>query len=264
MQQIVADLKVHLRKTTEKFLIRNIDIEEIPIEDLSVLCQYCSITFIAELFGGRDPIIRKKVNRYLREQKKKKAEEAKIFVSEDPSGIGGWKYAERLRAKALRELESVIHQGTSGTGQQLVNACKYLISETSKMQESAMGLMEAYEKQLIILAEFIVMKFLPALGRKVRQDLKDEREQIIKKIEAEDPDKIVIVFREEMKRFIRWWNYKKFELLFAELLSVDKETSKSFDFTKDMIETFIGEKYVTMESEETLLISRSIAQRNPK
>lgn len=262
LAQIAADLKEHLRRTKEQFLDRNVDIDKIDIKELATLCQYFSISFTVALFGGSRQTVMQKVNKYLKEIEVDEAIDQESLAPEDPKGIGGWRYADRLEKKVLQQLEIVVNRGTAGTGQQLVNASKLLMAETAKTKDSAMDLMEAYEKQLIILAEFTVENFLPAMGRRIRKDLRKEKDAILSKIKAAEPEKQSAILEAAIEKIVRRWNLRRFELLFAEIMADDKDVSSAFNFSKDMIETFIDEKFVTLEDESTLLIRKDQAKRN--
>ena len=259
VEQISADLKERLRRTREQILERNVDINKIPIDELVVLCRYFSTGFTVAFFGGSEQAIRLKVNKYIKEQDgiKEKDEFKHDYVKEKPSGIGGWRYAHRLSNKVHRALEEIINLGSAGTGQQIVHASKTLLAETNKTKDSAVELMEAYEKQLLILAEHVVERFLPAIGKLLRKELRDHRDEIINKVKKAKPEELFSVFLSELERFIRVWSLKKFELLFAESMAENDEVSQAFDFSKEIIETFKDEKYITLESEETLLIKKT-------
>jgi len=263
INQIVADLRPNLRRSQETFLARNVHADDIPIEEIAVLCKYFSIKFVVAMFGGKDMPIRMKVNKYFKEKKQQDEIASQYnegdFVEKEPSGIGGWRYANRLQEKVFRELEKVVNQGTSGTGQQLVNASKLLIAELTKVKDSSMELMEAYEKQLIILAEFFVEKYLPQLGSRIKKDLKSDIEDSLSK--ASDQNDFLSTITEGLEKVIRKWNIKRYELLLAELLSEDDETSEAFNFTKDMVHTFLKEKHVTLADESTLIIAKAQEQR---
>ena len=254
------ELKGHLRRTTEQFLKRNVDIDKIDIKELATLCRYFSISFTVAVFGGSDMTIRQRVNKHIKEGEIDKSFEEDL-VPEDPQGIGGWRYADRLEKKVLKQLEIVVNQGSSGTGQQLVNAGKTLLAEAAKAKNSAMDLMEAYEKQLIILAEFTVENFLPAMGRRIRKDLRKEKDEILKEIKNAPIEKQSDLLENAIEKLVRSWNLKRFELLFAETMADDKEVSDAFNFTKDMITTFIDEKYVALEDESSLTIRKDQAKR---
>ncbi len=261
MAQIAADLREHLRRTKEQFLERNVDMDKIGVKELATLCRYFSISFTVELFGGSRQTIMQKVNKYLKEIEVDKTIDEGELLPEDPQGIGGWRYADRLEKKVLRQLEIVVNKGAAGTGQQLVNASKLLIAETSKTKNSAMNLMEAYEKQLIILAEFSVENFLPAMGRRIRKDLRKEKDAIFKKLKKVPPEKQLDLLENMIEKIVRKWSLKRFELLYAKVMAEDKEVSNAFNFTSDMIETFIDEKYVALEDEATLIIRKDQAKR---
>jgi len=264
IEQIAVDLHQHLRKSNEKHLKRGVHTDDIPIDDLIVLARYVSIRFILAMFGGKDIQIRLKVSKHIKEVERKKHlafdgdEEEEKFVEKEPTGIGGWRYANRLQEKVFRTLEDVINQGLTGSGQQVVNASKALISEVSKMKASSMELMEAYEKQLIILAEFYVEKFLPSLGKQLRAELRTDIDKIMISAEKrKNQDDILKFVKNETETMLRRWGIKRYELLLAELFADDKEVSQAFNFTADMIDTFLKEKHVSLVDESAIIITKS-------
>jgi len=260
LTRAAASLRRHLRKTTEQFLEKSVNIDNIDTKELATLCRYFSISFTVAVFGGSGQVIRQKVNKHLKEAEVDKSLEEDL-VPEDPQGIGGWRYADRLEKKVLKQLEIVVNQGSSGTGQQLVNAGKTLLAEAAKGKNSAMDLMEAYEKQLIMLAEFTVENFLPAMGRRIRKDLRKEKDDILRDVKGAPLEKQSDLLESAIEKLVRSWNLKRFELLFAEIMADDKEVSDAFNFTKDMITTFIDEKYVALEDEASLTIRKDQAKR---
>jgi len=262
IEQMAHDLEQHHRRSKEKQLLRGIHINDIPIHELAVLARYFSTKFVVAMFGGNIQPIRLKVAAYLKELKEKEEidnqDDDGHFVEKEPAGIGGWRYSHRLQQKVFLELESVINQGTSGTGQQLVMASKLLITELTKVKESSMELMEAYEKQLIILAEFFVEKFLPNLGRKIKAELKDDIDEVISKASNIGNTRDALnTIQIDLDKTIRKWDIKRYELLLAELLSDDNETSQAFNFTSDMVDTFLKEKFVSLADESAMIITRS-------
>jgi len=265
IDQIAVDLKPHLRRSQENFLVRSVHVDDIPIDELAVLCKYFSIKFVLAMFGGKVMPVRIKVNNYFKEKKIEEELEEQYddgsFVSKEPSGMGGWRYADRLQEKVFRELEKVVNQGTSGTGQQLVNASRLLIVELTKVKDSSVELMEAYEKQLIILAEFFVEKYLPKLGGRIKKELKQDVELILSKVTEAGKDDAIEVIMEGLNKLVRKWNIKRYELLIAELLAEDNETSAAFNFTTEMVHTFLKEKHVSLADESALVIAKAQERR---
>lgn len=261
-EQIAHDLTQQHRHSKEKNLIRGIHTDDIPIEELAVLCKYTSCAFVAAMFGGKAHPLNLKINKYFNElaeqQKTDDLDKRQSFVEKEPAGIGGWRYANRLQQKVFKELESVINQGTSGTGQQLVHASKLLIAELTKVKESSMELMEAYEKQIIIIAEFIVEKFLPNLGRQLKNEMRDDIEELFAEAREKNNLNTAMEFLQVgLDKMVRKWDIKRYELLFAELLADDQETSQAFNFTSDMVDEFLDEKYVSLADEAALVIQRA-------
>jgi len=263
IEQIAHDLQQQHRRSKEKQLKPGAPTDDIPIHELAVLAKSMSINFIVAMFGGKFQPMSLKIGKYFRELKEKEylkdsEDQDGHFVEKEPSGIGGWRYANRLQEKVFRELEAVINQGTSATGQQLVNASKLLIQELTKVKESSIELMEAYEKQLIILAEFFVEKFLPNLGRKIKSEFKDDIDEIISKaLKTGNAREALNIIQADLDKLVRKWDIKRYELLLAELLSEDNETSQAFNFTSDMIDTFLKEKFVTLADESAMIITRA-------
>lgn len=60
-----------------------------------------------------------------------------------------------------------------------------------------------------------------------------------------------------LDRLVRKWDIKRYELLLAELMSDDKETSQAFNFTSDMVDTFLKEKFVSLADESAMIITRA-------
>lgn len=260
LEQIVHDLQQHHRRSAEKQLERGVHVDDIPLHELYILCKYLSTNFISTMFSGNFESLKLRIAQYHKELKEKDdvEDEDGHFVEKEPAGMGGWRYANRLQQKVFRELEVIINKGTAATGQQMVNASKLLIVELQKVKESSMELMEAYEKQLIILAEFFVEKFLPNLGRKIKADMKNDIEETLSSaFKATNAREMKNIIQIGLDRLVRKWDIKRYELLLAELMSDDKETSQAFNFTSDMVDTFLKEKFVSLADESAMIITRA-------
>ena len=60
------------------------------------------------------------------------------FEPLEPFGIAGWQYADRLRQKVFRQLETVLNMGVNVAGHsQLVQAARTLLAEADKSKDEA-------------------------------------------------------------------------------------------------------------------------------
>ena len=272
VSQLVSDIKLMIKSSSQKFLKRDVDIEDIPIDDLDALCNYLPVQLVAELFGGHFQVLLKAHKGRMKEKKaaeqqKKLMDEAnseKNFEPKDPAGIGDWKYAERLKQKVFRSLESVLNQGVGNSGHsQYVQAAKALLLEAEKTKEDAAQVMVAYENQLIILAEHMVEIFLPKLGSTLKKELRMAKEDVIKKIsEIAKPDKhSLALWKSEINRIVRTYELRRFELILAETMANNPAVSEAFDFSKDLIENYKQRSEVIIESKHTAILKNHIGKR---
>lgn len=272
ISQVASDLKKFAKASIQKYMERNIDINQIPIEELDILCKYFPVAFIVEMFGGNYQIILKDYNDRIKtklaeEANKKVFEEEEGFEPVEPTGIAGWEYAERLKAKVFRQLENILNQGVAVAGHnQVVQAAKTLIAEADKSKSDAAEVMMAYQKQLLLFAEHIVELFLPALGTKFRKLLQQAKEETIKKIEyelSEQADKKAIdIWDKQISKIVREFSHKRFELMLAETMIDNKELSEALDFSKDLIETYRQTDTIDRDSKSTTRLRLHIQKRN--
>ena len=268
--QIASDLKQHIKKTTQRFIKRNIYINDIPVNELDILCSYFPIKFIVKMFGGNYQIILKDYNARIKikeaeEVYQKSLSDEEGFEPLEPSGIGGWQYAERLRQKVFRQLEAVLNMGVNIAGHsQLVQAAKALLAEADKSKDEAASIMLAYQTQLLLFAEHIVELFLPALGTEFKKELYNFRDELIKKLELKmlEPDKELLdIWQEEVSNLVRIFNRKRFELMLAETIMKNKELSDALDFSKDLIETYRQTDIVDRDSKSVAKLKEHIQKR---
>lgn len=269
MEQICADMRILIRKSSQKYLKRNVDINEVSKEEIDVLCSYLPVKFIVGIFGGNYQMILKDFNYH---QKKKDADDylqaqkdsednQDNFVEVEPEGVGGWRYRERLKRKAYRELEKVMNQGMKSGGSQYVNAVKALLTEATKDTEEAVEVMSAYENQILIMASHIVENFLPSIGRSIKNELGKARDEIQERVEqsvkeSNDLSVGIRIWRKDFNKFIRKFELKRFELLFAESMAKSKAVNEAFDFSRDLIETFIEKDNIEFDSKDTALLKK--------
>ena len=269
MDQICADMQMLIRKSSQKYIKRNVDISEISKDELDILCNYLPVKFIVGLFGGNYQMLLKDYNYrqkmkstedYLEAQKEAEGNEDNLEPIE-PEGIGGWRYRDRLKQKAYRELEKVMNQGMKAGGSQYVNAVKTLLNEATKDTEEAIDVMNAYENQILIMANHIVENFLPGLGRSIKNELNDARDEIQTNVEktikdTNDLDVAIRVWRKEFNRFVRQFELKRFELLFAESMAENKSVNEAFDFSRDLLNTFIEKDDIEFDSKDTTILKK--------
>ena len=269
LSQICADIKVLIKKSGQKYLKRNVETDEISKEELDILFNYFPISLVTGVFGGNYQIIMKDYN-YRQKTKetedyiKAREEEEKSednYEPVEPAGIGGWRYRERLKQKAYRELEKVMNKGIKIGGSQYVNAVKTLLAEATKDTEEAADVMSAYENQLILMAGHIVENFLPNISRLIKNELHRARDDIQKSVEktikeTNDLDAGIRVWRKDFNKFVRQYEQKRFELLFAESMAKSKELNEAFDFSRDLIETFIQKDDIAFDTEDVTILKK--------
>lgn len=269
--QLAADLKSFARKSSQKHIERNTEITQIPPDELDVLCKYFPVQFITEMFGGNYQVVLKDYNGRIKtkiaeEVQGKLLEEEEGFEPIDPSGIGGWQYADRLRLKVFRQLESILNQGIGVAGHnQVVQAAKALLAEADKSKSDAAEVMLAYQKQLLLFAEHIVELFLPKLGSQFRTSLREAEEEVISKIEAETSEhadqKIANIWHKQISKLVREFGRKRFELMLAETMIGNKELSEALDFSKDLIETYRQTDTIDRDDKSTAKLRLHIQKR---
>ena len=270
--QLAADIDLLIRASKQKYIKRNVDIEDIPIEDLDVLCTYFPIQLLVEMFGGHYQVLLKAFTGRMKEKEaaehlKRAAErdsQEENFEPEHPAGIGHWKYAERLKQKVFRSLEGVLNQGVGTAGHsQFVQAAKALLVEAEKTKDDAAEVMMAYESQLIILAEHFVETFLPKLGSILKIEMRKSRDDVIKNItEFAKPDKHSLgIWKNEIGRITRTLDLKRFELLLAETMAKNQQVSEAFDFSKDLLDNYRQRSEITIESKQTVTLKAHIGKR---
>lgn len=271
IEQIVSDLKQHIASTTQKFIEKDATIETIPANELDVLCKYFPVAFIVELYGGNYQIILKDYNNRIKMKAagmSPEDEDKQDFEPTEPSGIGGWQYADRLRQKVFRELEKVLNMGVNVAGHsQLVQAAKTLLGEADKSKEDAVDVMMAYQTQLLLFAEHLVELFLPALGTRFKKELHEFRDSIIEKLKAslptgKQPDKELLeIWQKEISKLVRSFNLKRFELMLAETMIGNKELADALSFSEDLIETYRQTDTIDRDSKSITKLKEHIQKR---
>jgi len=272
LAQLVSDINLLIKSSHQKYLYRNVNIEDIPVDDLDVLCNYFPVQLIAEMFNGHLQVLLKAHTGRMKEKEASarqqemtdEANQEDKFEPQDPPGIGNWKYAERLKQKVFRSLETVLNQGVGTSGHsQFVGAAKALLTETEKTKEDAAEVMMAYESQLLILAEHLVEIFLPKMGSHLKIEMRRARDDVIKSItEVARPDKhSLAMWKAEISRVVRTFELKRFELLLAETMSNNPQICEAFDFSKDLIENYRQRSEVMMESKQTTVLKNHIGKR---
>ena len=267
--QIALDIKQHIKKSSQKFIKRDARIDDIPVKELDILCSYFPVALITKMFGGNYQIILKDYNA---RAKIKEAEDIyqeslsdeENFEPLEPFGIAGWQYADRLRQKVFRQLETVLNMGVNVAGHsQLVQAARTLLAEADKSKDEAAGVMMAYQTQLLLFAEHIVELFLPALGTEFKRELCDFRDEIIQKLEKLNPSKeLLAIWQEEISKLVRAFNRKRFELMLAETMIDNKELSDALDFSKDIVETYRQTDIIDRDSKSVVKLKDHIQRRD--
>lgn len=252
IEDIAAGLKSYIHSSKEGFIIHGAKQRDIPIEHLSVLCQYLSAQFVCEMFGGQYQYMLQTVWKYIKDTATGTKIDEDDLTPRYPEGIGGHGYAARLSAQALQALEKIMLAGAGGSNQ-VVQAARAMLAENDKTQTASVEIMQAYEKQLVILAEHIVEKFLPRLGKSIEKGFKKDIENIIAEIsEKLDMSKnaagellcemLFNTMRDGIDKFTRRLSMKKFELLFAKSLSGDDAAKQAFDFAEDLLSSYAEDK----------------------
>lgn len=270
-KQIAADIQDYLRKTTQAILKRNIRHEDIPEDDLDVLYEYLGVRLIVDIFPGAS--FKQQVREFDNRIKIKKAEKEaaekmgddSLFEPYDPAGLGDWQYAERIKQKVFRSLESILNQSIGSIGHnQFVQAAKTLLDQAEKTKTDAAEVMMAYEKQLLVLAEHLVERFLPEVGKKLKFELRQAEQTVIKKLndicDCENEKEISIWF-EAIDSVVRGFDLKRYELLLAETMAESNDVSEAFNFTKDLIENYKQTDTVHLEDKETQKLKKFIGKR---
>ena len=269
-QTIAEDLKFRMRNSTEQFLKKGVAITEIPEDDLLVLCKYFSISMVVAMFGGKDQPVRQRVNRLIKERENDSPPVR--YVSEEPPGIGGWKFCERLNLRAIRAMEEVLHasaESAGGTG--FVSAAKFMSTEAQKGKDYSAALMDAYQGQILSLAEHVTERFLPWLSSKLKRLLKEVKDEALMQIadqfntarsEKTAWRESAKIWAETVDKIVRKFGKERIELMFAESLAENPATSSAFDFSKELVETFAAEEAFEPESEDVALIRASIRGRS--
>jgi len=272
IERLAAALKRHIQKTAQKHLERDVKIPDIPKDELDILCKYLPVSFVAELFGGNYQVVLKGYNTRIKTREaeaiqKELLEKEEGFEPIEPSGIEGWQYANRLRSKVFRQLESILNQGINVAGHnQVVQAAKALLAETDKSKDDASDVMMAYQTQLLLFAEHLVELFLPSLGSMFKKDLGKAHDEVLKSLEFalknnDEKDILLRIWDKEIKKVVRNFNQKRFELMLAESMIGNKELSEALDFSKDLIETYRQTDVIDRDSKSTAKLKQHIQKR---
>lgn len=270
--QLAADIDLMIRASKQKHIKRNVDIEDIPIDELDVLCTYIPVQLVCEMFGGHYQVILKahigriKEKEAAKHQKKtmEKADLEENLEPEEPAGIGGHQYAERIKKKVFQSLEKLLNVGVGTAGHtQFVGAAKALLAEAEKTKDDAAEVMMAYESQLLILAEHMVEVFLPKLGSVLKTEMRRVRDGAIKKITSisRTDDRVVELWKAEINTMVRNIELKRFELLLAETMANNPRVSEAFDFSKDLIENYRQKQELVITSKQSEILKTHINQR---
>jgi len=273
---VCEKLNTLIKTSRQVYLHRNVFLRDIPNEDIDVLCMYLPLSVITTLFGGDPSNLRRDFNRRIKARNEKKRAGDKtgndIYEPFEPSGVGGWQYFDRIKQKVIRKLEEAINTGvTTGSGHsQTVAASRTLLDEAAKGKDDAIEVMKAYQDQLIIVAEHLVERFLPALGMKIKQDLRKDQDaaiEDIKKLFSLDPEESEInnaaieEWRKTINRFVRLFELKRFELMLAETMVENKEVATAFDFSHDLIQTYRETDLIGRDSGSVTKLKEHIQRR---
>jgi len=270
--QLAADIDSMIRGSKQKHIKRNVDMDNIPTEDLDVLCTYFPIQLLVEMFGGHYQVLLKafvgRMNEKSAAEHQRKTMERdgleENFEPEDPAGIGRHQYAERIKQKVFQKLEGLLNKGVGTSGHsQFVGAAKALLTEAEKTKADAADVMMAYESQLLILAEHFVEVFLPKLGSALKTEMRRARDEVIKNIEKiAKPDKHSLsMWKAEINRMARGIELKRFELMLAETMANNPRVSEAFDFAKDLIENYRQRQEVVTVSKQSEILKNHINKR---
>lgn len=262
LEQLAGQIRAQIKKSTDSTLIKGVHTNQIPREEITVLALYLGKGLISKIFGGSQQAVTNMVNHTLKQRKEAEIDEMahqamadKPDDSEDkkspsdptpvqPLGIGGYRYANRLTVKIVRQLEVMVDSGAIGQGQQAVQASKALLEHTKGIKREAQNVMLAYEKQLVALAEHLVEKFLPAVSEKVKADFKHWKDEVLDEVLRSIPginEDSCNVWTESIERFARQFDLKKFELMMAESLAENQKTSEAFNITEELVKNYGGE-----------------------
>ena len=272
MGQICADLSDHIKKTTQKYLKRNVRIEEMPQDDIDVLLSYLPVSFVCGMFGGETYAVSAASNarrkeKAIEEANRKIMEEATAegrYEPEEPAGIANWQYAERIKQKVFRSLETVLNQGAGTAGHnQYVQAAKALLDQAEKVKGDAAEVMKAYEVQLLVLADFLVERFLPKLGTSIKTELEKSKDDILTKLEKNARIKEFerSLWVDEINKLVRAYNLKRFELMLAECMAGDSNVCAAFDFSKDLVENYKGGEKIRVDDKHKEILKQHINAR---
>jgi len=244
VKKIAEQLKAHIAVSEEKLLEKNIGkAETLPDNDLLILCRYFSAGFVCSFFGGNVQSVRKKIIRI--DQRKLSHED--LTKQTDlteliPFGVGGWDYARRLSLSVIQSLEQIVNEGIKAHGQSTVQACKALLEQVEKIKQESFDEMQNCQNQLLILAEFIVDNFLSLLSEKIKTDFNNSLSDLLDNIELIDQEDFHEAVKVRINKLKRRHGMKSFEILFAETMAENAETSQAFDLTIELIENFMKEK----------------------
>ena len=269
LNQVCADIKKYLKANNQVHLHRNVDFTNIPPDDLDILFAYFSVNLVCNLYGAKhDQQIKAFHARLQAKAAKAKSLESNAdeasFEPHDPAGIGDWKYADRMKRKVFRSLESIINQDAATVSHnQYVQAAKALLEHAEKTKLDAAEIMASYESQLLILAEHLVESFLPKLGQKIKQELRSAENAVIKRmVETTDPSKEQLeIWKDEIDRIVRGFELKRFELLLAETMASNQQISEAFDFTKDLLDNYKNTSEIIIETKSTSKLKEHIGKR---
>ena len=265
INQVVADIKVFLKKNNQDHLHRNIRFADIPVDELDILFSYLSVQLICKIYGGNFAQQVKTFNaRAIENSVKVDADDESQFEPHDPSGIGDWQYADRIKQKVFRSLEGIINQSAATVSHnQYVQAAKALLDQADKTKLDAAEIMMAYESQLLVLAEHLVESFLPKLGQLIKQELREVENAVVKKIvETSDPEmEHVKIWKDEIERVVRSFELKRYELLLAETMALSPQLSEAFDFSKDLIDNYKVTSEIIIENKNTAKLKQHIGKR---
>lgn len=280
LKQLGQYIRQHISASRDSTIIKGAHARDLNHEQTATLCMYIGKALISEVFGGTPQSMASITNRYLDQKKENELQEEKERELRDgeidddllnqptplePRGIGGFKYANRLTSKILARLEHMVDEGQIGQGQQAIAASKELLRYADNVKKDALTVMQAYEKQLLLLAEHMVEKFLPMIGEKIKNDFIDWKQQVSDAVTDQinsggDPQS---AWSDEMDRFARQFDRKKFEILFAESLMENPKTSEAFDMTTDLLENYGGDEesvYQIIEDDSAKVIKEALIQ----